>query len=451
MTRIIEQARRLPGPESPEDSGNHRWIEKHFETQSPIRNSYDLAEATYYRQQELRERLPKEAVHLREQVRGQYRVGENDVWLIFGEQAVGLNDPPLVLGKRLIATHMAQNHGWKPLEYFASHDVIGSEAGLYRAELPFPHQEQGVQVINLVSSRKLGQVPAARIPNHEVDLHTLADQLMTVYGKHSPGLDRLLGQMYMEFDHQSQSLAAAQNNLLRRLEFSLGLHSRRKAEDLDFDTNLAQQGGLDLIMEQWPRLTALAQKHSNSTTRVPNAQEAPFHAYPKEVPFRPRVWIEDETQRKYVATHPFDQSEIVGRFNHNDIMEGKVGITFRAIPRIILFAAIFDAHVTGGGAKYNEVAAPVFEEVLQAPYFPLVWMDLVGPDCLEKGVFQYRSAALRKGKGRGFEKASRLVNQGKAGLFDLALSLESGERESVRDILHLPTLPMSTRVSLSAN
>lgn len=430
------------------ENGNHLWLKEHFEAHSPIRTAAEFAEIAADRQQEVA-RLPEEALALRQEVRNAYRIADEDVWVAFGEQPCGLNEPPLILGKRLLASYMARNYGWKPLEYFASSDVVGSEAGMYKLEVPYPFVPEGIKTINLVSGNTHNQTPASRVSTSEVNFPALTANILMVYKKHSPNISDLIGQMYLEYVQQEQPLSKAQNQLLTNLEHRLGLRTGKPVEDLDFDSKIAQLGALDLMLGIWGRVVEVAHRYENTTTRVPELQEAPFYAYPATEVSRPRIWFEDESLKRYVATHPFDKTQVVGRFTYDDIIEGKVGVTFRAIPRIILVATIFDAHITGGGAKYNEVARPTYEKLFGVRYLPLAWMDLTNGSGQEEGVFQYESLVLQRGKkGPGYQQAQEVVRQGKAGALDLAASLTGNEREIISDLLSQPNLEMSQRVDL---
>lgn len=430
------------------ENGNHIWLKEHFEPQCPIRSTEEFAEKVSQRQKRV-EKLPADVVGLRHEVRKTFGIDEEAVWTAYGEQPCGLNEPPLVLGKRVLGAYMSRNYGWKLLDYSASSDVVGSEAGMYRAELPYPYDKTGVHNLSVVSGAKFTETPALRVSTKEVDFKDIVARIIMVYGE-GPAVHDLIGQMYLEYVQKEQSLATAQNKLQGNLEQRLGLKSRKSAEDINFDSHLAQIGGLNLILSRWEEIVATSHKYANHTTRIPDSDEAPFYAYPQDVGIRPRIWFEDGSKTKYVATHPYDRGKVFGRFTDADIMEGRVGITFRAIPRVILMSSIFDAHITGGGAKYNGVAKGAYEELFQVPYFVIAHMDLAEENGEEKGIFQYKSHALRKGeKAPGYKRARDLVIQGKIAMLDLAASLIGNEREVINQVLKQDNLSMNQRIDLS--
>lgn len=439
-------------------TGTERWLES-FEARSPIRNAAEFAEQAIKRQAEIEENLTEGVLQIRHRVREFFGIGPKDMWVILGEQPCGLNEPLLVLAKRLLAAYMAKHHGWKAADYSAASDVVGSESGMYRVEVPYPYDESGIRSVNLVSRNKFNQSPASQIPASEVNLEEIARNLVTVYGQHSLGLHTILGQMFLAFEG-NKSLAQAQNELLGRLLDRLGLNLGKREVDIDFDSQIARMGGLELILNHWDEIIAATNNHSlgDEKTRIPDREEAPFFAYldvnvKKGVPVRPRIWFADGTRKRYIATHPFNKEKVLRKFTYDDIMRGDVCITFRAIPRVMLFALVcFDAHITGGGAGYNKIVSLVFPEIFGASYFPLAWMDLKNASGEIAGVFQYDSPALRKGKkGCGYEKAENLVRQGKVGMLDLAVSLQGHEANVVNQVLSQPNLSMSQRIDFTKN
>lgn len=453
----------MPINEQANRTSNEAWIQDRFVERSPIRNGDGFNAIAQERQQHI-ENLPPELQELRTAVRKEFNVADDGIWCYLGEQPCGLNEPPLVLGKRLLGKHMESTQGWTLLEYLAVSDVIGSETGMYRFDVPCQVNASGIETISLLPEKPFRQTPANLIASQRAEVDDTFRRLISIY-RENPQVYELMGKMYSEYQIKNNTYADAQNALFQYLQSKLGLRMRKRVNDIDIDSLIAQKGGLEYMITNWDEIVTRSAAHTNAGTRVPDMEEAPFFAYPSKKynskddgdggeindkpPVRPRIWFADDSRTRFVATHPFDKKETVGEFSLDDILRGKVGITFRAIPRAFLMNAIVDAHISGGGAQYNEVVKRTFEQMYNVPYLPIAFMDLVGQNGNRQSVFGYDSSVLQRNKkAQGYPTAFRLVEEGSVSMMDLMLSVPDGSWEKVQSVINDKSFDFSARVDL---
>lgn len=427
------------------------WIENNFELRCPISTVEQYINLVGERMNEM-PRLPEVALELRQNVRESFGIKPDTAWIVLGEQSVGLNEPPLVIGKRVLGAFLASK-GSSCLHYYAESDVVNSEPGLYRLELPDPTNQEGIRRIHWLSSDKFNQVPANRVSLDEINIERVIDELAKIYDRHSLRFRAFLGDLVQETSplfSPAQNYAEMMNHLQGRLLSELGLLSRKKTSDVDFDSMLAKEGGLDLVLQLWPTIVDLSNKYKKlwDRVRIPEKNEAPFYVYLSGCPIRAKVFFDEEKDGYFIAVHPF-RREFLRSFNKDQIMDGEIPITFRAIPRVLLFSSIFDGHVTGGGAGYNKITREVFKEIFGIDYFPLTWMDLVDENNQLLGLFQYQSLALRRKRREGYSIAEEMVRRGLVSALDLYLSLPPNAKEAVQQqVFENPNFNMATRVYL---
>lgn len=434
-----------PGTHGIEESAD-RWLTRNFIPECPIRTPGEFIVSIDTRMKEIGN-LEADALALRNAVRERLGVSDNNPLVFYGEQPVGLNEPagPIV-GKRLLAHVTATIMGTEAmlLDMRAISDVINSEPGLYRLTVPDPREERGITNIHWVRARKFYQIPAANAMISRNAIDNVVLQLQQIYDSETLRF----------FDNENLSeivkgdeinYAEFMNTLLNILLSNLGLQSPSIVTDITLDSVIAQSGGLDLILNHWPEIIDLSNSYNTENlARIPETNEAPFFTFLEN---QPRLVVKIIDDQNFNAYNPRTK-ELVTAFSRDDVVNGRVPVCFRAIPRILLYAIISDAHITGGGARYNEFTEKVFEDIFRVPYFPLAWMDL-GDKMGLRNLFQYQSAALRnKNELPGFNRALSAVERGEISALDLFLSLPENARELVQQQVfeNLENFTMATRI-----
>lgn len=435
-----------------EDALSH-WLNREFDTRSPIVSPGDFNNIARYRQSQLETNLPDGWKELRYRIRNWLGLTDTDVAVIFGEQSVGLNEPVLILGKRLLAKVMETQYAWTPIQYFAGSDVIGSEPGLHTVTVPNPFSNSGTEKTSVISSNKFKETPTFGVPAKAINLKNLRSLLSKVYGN-NPSVNFLLNQY--ELSRKYNTLAGVQNELLTYFLNQLFLDSKHSYDDIDFDTNLAQSGGLELILAVWQRILELSKKHklaldNDRLARIPDEHEMPFFTFKSgHNSERHRVFSPDVDRESFYATPINKPDHHLYDFSLDDILGGNIPITFRAIPRVILFASIFDAHITAGGSKYNKIVEKVYPDLFGFEYYPIAHMDLVNFAGQQEAVFQYKSAGNRKNTAPHLDKSTEAVKQGHVSSLDMFLSVKPKEAEDIiYQTVSDPNFQMNSRVDLT--
>ncbi len=433
------------------NTGLDSWVNREFDRVSEIRTPGEFDARIKDRMARLSE-LPERWQELRAAVRKNVLgIKEEAIGIFLGEQAAGLNEPVLVLGKRLLAHAMRVQHGHTVVEYLADSDVVGSEPGLHSMTLPNPTVKGGKEHTPLVPVARYNQTPTNLTPASELNLENLVQAMSKIYSLSNARVNELAGAYYSRLS-QTANLAALQNAVFRYFEQQLGLNPRKVVHDVDFDSAVAMNGGLALVMEKWSDIQASARQHTMKGVRIPEEGEAPFYAYLKDLQTRANIYIANDEGTQFRAMDPNNSSKQLGTFSADDILEGKVGITFRAIPRAILLATIFDAHVSGGGSKYNKPVSHVYEEVFGIPFYPIAHMDIGSSNSNEStAVFQYDSAANRKQNATYLQDSKALVQSGFVSTVDMFASLTDVDlaRKIIANTMTDPGFTMATRVDLS--
>lgn len=365
----------------------------------------------------------------------------NRLVVIFGEQTYGLNEPPKVLGKRLFANALERGHGVQTVEMFATHDSAGSEPGIYRMQVPNPQNPDGFQSLNILTGwKKRRQSPTAsfRSPT-ETEIAVFDQTLSTLYG--GTKADSLIRFMSGPYTTHADNYAKANIDILRRAEALIGLKIERFITEDVLDTKIARNGGMEVILHLWPKLSAEAQKVSNPGVRIPLSNEAPFLLYHQDGECQGRMQVEFV----HLKDAPNLDSPILStclECNHSETLTSRMVIererllTWRAIPRVFLYSAlgIADGHITGGGSVYNKTAQTASRNI-GIPYFPITWMDKNNDDGEQEGIFRYQSFSVTKKPNMqqmpGYQKAVRFVHEGGAAMADLFLSIGVGQLKNV--------------------
>src|SRR3989304_9269308 len=359
-----------------------------------------------------------------ERTRKSLHIKPEDTVVILGEQTYGLNEKAKVIGKRLLATS-ASAHGLQPLEMFASYDVVGSEGGIYRMQVPSPHSKDGFASVNILSGWRNGKNRATsgfRSPSSE-ELQSSFETVKGLYG--APKSEKLLEYMLKRYK-QSKNYAEANMQILRDFENQIGLEIKRNVTENTLDTQIAINGGMEVMLHLWPKIISIASSYSVDGVRVPGVQETPFYLYHNgdcmgrmESRFLPNEKIGMETPIMSRCMHcGHEETSTAG-----DIIEKEGKSTWRAIPRVIAYSTlgIADGHITGGGSVYNEVAETVSNSI-GIPYFPIIHMSKSIGNGGREGIFDYQSSAIGN-KGQSVEKATNFVIEGNASMVDLILSI----------------------------
>ncbi len=447
-----------------------RWISSgNFSEISLVRNPEEFLSLLYRRRQEL-SLLPPYLMEIREKARRELLgISPDELAIVYGEQPTGLNEPVLVIGKRVAAeATRRRDPNIRLVEYYASGDTANSQEGFYKLVLPDPSNERGVWEHNIIPIRHFNQVAAFQISvDHLIEgFDKLGPLLIERYGSDNRRVFELIGRMavmrYKRDKGQIQSYDQAQIALLRDIEGILGIRSRRWIRDIEFDTALAAleladgETVLSILMSQWRNFLEIARKHQipeDTRTRIPNPNEMPFWVYLTYDgrPIRAQVFFDDD-RMKFIATHPQQRDLILEEFDMDSLIErikkGTLFLTFRVLPRAFLLSLIFDGHITGGGARYNEILQKVFPELTNCSHYPIAFMDLVDEEGRPRGVIQYRSSALNKKKNPYLVAAEKQVSRGMVSMVDLFLSLPDNARDRIEEAINSPSFNMSTRIYL---
>lgn len=368
--------------------------------------------------------------------------------VIFGEQTYGLNEPPKVLGKRLLAKALENGHGIQTVEMFASFDSVGSEPGIYRMQVPNPQNSDGFQSLSVLTGwkdRKHSPTASFRSPTEE-EIVVFEKTLCTLYGRTKAG--SLVRLMSDSFRLHGDNYANANIDILRRAETLIGLEIERFVTEDVLDTKIARNGGMEVILHLWRKLTVEGRKLPSPAVRVPSYEEAPFWLYHENEECQGRMQVEfHNLSENYSLNLESPLSATCLGCGHKEhltpgvvVEEGRT-LTWMAIPRVFLYSTlgIADGHITGGGSVYNEIVNTASRN-MGITYFPLIWMARNNDNGERWGLFQYKSFSVtRKDKLHrmpGYPKAVRFVNEGRAAMADLFLSIGVGQlRNVVEDAL----------------
>ena len=377
----------------------------------------------------------------------------DDIIVIFGEQTYGLNEPPKVIGKRLLAKGLEQKHGIRSIELFASFDMAGTEGGIYRMQLPSPTTPEGYCVLNVLSGwkkRKYAATAGFRCPTPE-EMQRAYSTMESLYrSKRAIGMREFLTHYY----GISPNYAEANIDILRSFEKQIGLQVETSVREESLDTKLAQNGGMQIMLHMWPELSRQANNHNHyEGVRVPNGNEAPFQLYhttdPSCVGRMITHLVQKEGQVAGMDSQVYAkcmQCSFEETTSPQDIINQGRPLTWKAIPRVVLYSTIVaDGHITGGGSIYNQ-AAKEGSERIGIPYFPITWMDKQDQEGNKVGVFNYQSTSTFREKGAYVSEAKSFVREGKAAMADLVLSIGVEQlKGSIEEILR-SELTTSTRV-----
>ncbi len=449
------------------------WLERFAENPSPYPTVDEYLEAVTSRYKTTNENLPPGISELRNLWRGLIGINPGQIAIVLGEQSAGLNEPPLVLGKRLVATAISkENPAIKIVDFRAQSDVVGSEPGLRRIVLPNPHQPDGIETVNILSGKQYQDSPTSRVPALELDLQRLSTTLAKIYGRRNPNL----GMLEAWFDRvgEFKNVAEFQDYLLENLVGQLVEIIPRRFIDYQLETEIFIKGGYGLIMELWPILLELVNKaqdeHNIRNLRVPNQDEAPFYIIfhddpssgeitpskkPKMIP-RGRVLMEERDGKRIFHWCESPHARIVSAsMSEEDIFDqiyrGLISVVFRTIPRAVILSLIFDGHITGGGALYNIEIAEIFPQIFNGiPHYPITYMT--PRNKFNEGIFRYNSYPLRKTGAPHIHEALNAVIRNAVSLYDMILSIDPVEASQlIREVINIKkgNFPFNLRLDLT--
>lgn len=428
------------------ESGFTRWLE-HFEKgPPPFPTVREYLEAVNLRHEIAQKNLPPQIMELRNLWRGLIGIKPEQLAIVFGEQSVGLNEPAVVLAKRLVAAAILKHNPKVQIVYFsAQSDVVGSEPGLRRGVLPNPHQPNGIETVNILSGKQYQDSPTSKVPTTELNLNNLLNTLYKIYGTKNPNLEMLKD--WFKKVKEFTSVAEFQDYLLENFVVQLIGIKPPKVIDYQIETEVFINGGYELIMELWPRLLQLLneaqQKHNIRNLRVPNENEAPFYIIfhydpssieedssekPKIVP-RGKVLMQEIGGKRifHWCENPHTKSTTVSMTEEeifDKIKRGKISISSGVGQRGgVTLPIIFDGHITGAGALYNKEIAIIFPEIFNTtPHYPITYMTPTNE--FGQGIFQYNSYPLRRMGAPYISEASDAVRTNAVSLYDLLLSID---------------------------
>lgn len=415
------------------------WLTRSFENNLPFRSMGEFKEAMFKRREKIN-RLSPNLKTLRDLIREEMlkRHPTESLVVIFGEQSVGLNAPSVVFGKRVVAGCLPE--GVLAFDYRAQTDVAGSEPGLHQVVLPNPFSPPGVESISLVPN-EWHQVPTCNISAVKMNLSRgLYPLLEKIYSSKNPRLPLLKQTIDNNLKQRNLSMAQLMDEIFKGFLTELGL-SFPQILDYEFDTFSFLNGGFELIMERWGEILELARQTQNQSERkycrVPSPNEAPFFVISLNKPYQRARILYDATKKVFRGVSPYNENnetrELIPPFTISELYDvvnaGEVAVAWRAIPRAILLALIFDGHISGGGALYNKIVGPVFEEIFGIPYYPTTFLApyILSSEETILGPLQYQSVACRKTAAPYLREAQEAVRGNLVSLLDFYLSIKPQE------------------------
>lgn len=388
--------------------------------------------------------MPAAMIYLAHEVREKTRQGlgidPNATVVILGEQTYGLNEKDKVLGKRLAAKAL-EKEGVVGLELFASHDVAGSESGIYRMQIPQPNKD-GYVSLNVLpgwKNRKNTATVGFGVPS-EGDLNQMFSTLNGTYGKaKSDGYKAYVTNI---FSNQG-NYGYANAELLRQTQTNIGLDLPFSTHEGTLDKLVAKNGGMEVMLFIWPELVKESKGHQIDGVRNPEIEETPFQLYHHDDNCHGRMESKFIDMTRSIGIETPIESRCM-ECGHREIttpgaiLDSNRPITWRAIARVFAYSSlgIADAHITGGGSIYNEVARET-SEALGYPYFPITHMSKTDMNGNKTGIFQYETSAVLKGSETGALAAREFVKTGRASVIDLVLSAGFTQlRDSIENALN---------------
>lgn len=422
-------------------TGLERWVSgDRFQPISPISklsNAVDIAHTRI----EASTHLPLLWQRSREMLRNALGIHPQQIFSMFGEQATGLQETTIILAKRLLAAHALLELGVKVETYSLHADVTGSEAGMKAMTLPDPYTQSGTRQIGVFPGKGRENTALNTLPPSLIDIEALTKALAQTYGNNNPRLREILEIYRIALDTTS-NIAQAQDTIRLAIERNLGIDFNQTT-DTELDRAfLFNAGGWELLDTYWQDILQLSRDAQGeialSGFRVPENDEAPFYAIRasdiKETTSSTRgrvIMLEDGT---YSIRHPHRRDIELDHFTREDIRDGKIQISLRAIPRAIMFALLTDILITGGGAQYNQVVAKVFKQLTGVDYPPIIHMDLADENGNSRSTINYNSVALRKPNAPFLKAAESAVQRGLVSLIDFYLSIR--DLDLAKSIIH---------------
>ncbi|MEM4197066.1 MAG: hypothetical protein QXV64_03045 [Candidatus Anstonellaceae archaeon] len=395
---------------------------------------------------------------LRRTLRAILQIPPNQPAVCFGEQSVGLWEPSVVLGKRVVAACLEEEI--VAYDYQAQTDVPGSEPGLNSVSLPNPFHDGGIERVSTLPER-VNDIPTSNIPIKQFKKSDLLAALDKIYSKKNPRSQQLK-ELIEKSLQQNLSIADFNDQLFTYFCEEIGLPRFPEVIDYEFDTFSFLNGGMELILlEYWDKIIESACKTQanlgKTYCRVPEKNEAPFFIIVTNIPYpRARILWDRERSVFWGVAPQNPQKIVIPEISFSELLsnvsEGKIKIAWRAIPRAIILATVFDGHISGGGALYNKVVAPVFEELTGVAHYPIAFLSPINEE--GEGVLQYRSAACRKTDPPYLIEAQNAVKANRVSLLDFYLSIKPKEARSVlTDFINSNRgcLPLSSRIEFPAN
>lgn len=365
--------------------------------------------------------------------------------IILGEQTYGPG-PQKVAGKRLLGNAASRYAGVTVVELFASQDALGSEPDITNFRLPNPQPAVGTIAVNMLPNwrRSAHLATAATASPDTSHVEKMSSTIAGLYPQRAAAA--FLVRMGTAYANHPNNYGAANAEMLRDYEETLGIAGDVMVHDGQLETLIAQNGGLQVMMALWPAFVTAARKHAIEGVRVPDTDEAPFYLYHQDCGGRMNVrTMTSDPAAAGLETHVAAQclhckhSEAV---TLGEIIDSGRTLSFRAMARVAAYSlfGIADGHVTGGGSIYNAPTEAALKD-LGLPYYPLMYMSKVDGQGQHTALFQYESGTTRRKKAStlaGYEAAKQQVREGRVSIADLEIStsaeaVRAGIEDAMRD------------------
>lgn len=306
----------------------------------------------------------------------------------YGEQPYMLGGRPKVLGKRVLARHLQERFGVMTFEMLVPHDTVRSESGIWSVAVPSfsrkIRRRTGLRRSNVERISESLVVPAYQVIQEDVDL-IFADLKQWYRDAGSPHLHGFLSDA-SRYLYQG-NLAALNYGFLRFIEQQAGLGRAmdRQSIDVEIEKTMTATGCFEWILDKWPEICRAAHVVSGGKTQGFGEYDLPFWVIERDLGCRRRVMRTPHDSRYFSWEAEMGLQGVTFSELQEMLSHGTIFVTFRAIPRVLLYSILADGEITGGGSTYNETAEAI-AKAAGLPYFPYMH--------LRKNPLLYRSIIL---------------------------------------------------------
>lgn len=324
---------------------------------------------------------------LRKAMRRALGIPQDAILIDYGEQPYMLGGRPKVLGKRVLAKHMQEKFGVTVMETAVPYDTMRSENGIWSVAVPSfsrkrPHRI-GVSRSKIERRSEPLVVPAYQVDQEDID-HIASD--CEEWYRDSP----FRHEIFWDAPWYPCNLAEFNSAFLAFLErkINIGVGATGKFIDVVLEKMIVEIGGLDWLLGQWDAICRAAHLVRGEGVRGFEEYDVPFWIIEPDTGYRRYVMRSLHSSGGDVVCW---ETETVSREATISsvialLERGEIFLTFRAIPRALLYSIFADAEITGGGSTYNEIAARIAENA-GIPYFPYMH--------LKKNIWHYESVILK--------------------------------------------------------